>query len=91
MTLAKAFGLPNMPVLGERAKVEFRMDAYNLFNNLNFKPDSISNNIGCKATIAPDVSCPAPAGSPGISNPSFGRAQSALGARTVTLSARFSF
>src|SRR5712692_2200433 len=45
VTLAKAFGLPNMPVLGENAKFEFRVDAYNLFNNLNFKPDSIVNNI----------------------------------------------
>jgi hypothetical protein len=34
-----------MPVLGENAKVEFRMDAYNVFNNLNFKPDSIANDI----------------------------------------------
>jgi len=45
LTLAKAFGLPKAPVLGENARVEFRMDAYNLFNNLNLKPDSISNNI----------------------------------------------
>lgn len=45
MTLTKAFGLPNMPVLGENAKLEFRVDAYNLFNNLNFNPLSISNNI----------------------------------------------
>lgn len=48
MTLAKAFGLPVMPVLGENAKIEFRMDAYNVFNTLNFDPrpgDSISQNI----------------------------------------------
>jgi Carboxypeptidase regulatory-like domain len=45
MTLAKSFGLPNMPVLGENAKFEFRMDAYNVFNNLNFNPTSISGNI----------------------------------------------
>ncbi|SRR5229473_7221388 len=70
VTLAKAFGLPNMPVLGENAKFEFRVDAYNLFNNLNFKPDSIVNNIDATG---------------------FGRAQSALAARTVTLTARFSF
>jgi hypothetical protein len=70
VTLAKAFGLPNMPVLGENAKFEFRVDAYNLFNNLNFKPDSIVNNIDATG---------------------FGRAQTALAARTVTLTARFSF
>jgi hypothetical protein len=70
MTLAKAFGLPNIPVLGENAKFEFRMDAYNLFNNLNFDPTRIVNDINATG---------------------FGRATSALGARTVTLSARFSF
>ncbi len=75
MTLSKAFGLPNMPVLGENAKFEFRLDAYNLFNNLNFKPDSISNNIG-------DLATP---------NKSFGRAQEGLAGRVVTLGARFSF
>ena len=92
VTLAKAFGLPKAPVLGESARVEFRINAYNLFNNLNFKPDSISRNIGCKATVPPDTSCiPVVPGSPGNSNPSFGRATSALGARTVTLGARFSF
>jgi hypothetical protein len=70
MTLAKAFGLPKMPVLGESAKVEFRVDAYNLFNNLNFDPTKIVNDINA---------------------PGFGRDTAALGARTVTLSARFSF
>lgn len=45
LTLAKAFGLPNMKGLGESARLEFRVDAYNIFNNLNFNPGSISNNI----------------------------------------------
>ena len=70
LTLAKAFGLPKAPILGENARVEFRMDVYNLFNNLNFNPTSISNNIA---------------------NTNFGQATSALGARVVTLGARFSF
>ena len=46
VTLAKAFGLPKAPILGESAKIEFRVDAYNLFNNLNLDPNQISNNIG---------------------------------------------
>jgi hypothetical protein len=46
LTLAKAFGLPTLPGLGENARFEFRLDAYNLFNNLNLNPNSISNNIG---------------------------------------------
>jgi len=44
-TLTKAFGLPKMPVLGEDAKFEIRADAFNLFNNLNFNPTSIANDI----------------------------------------------
>jgi hypothetical protein len=46
LTLSKAFGLPKAPVLGESAKIELRVDAYNLFNNLNLDPNQISNNIG---------------------------------------------
>jgi hypothetical protein len=43
--VAKAFGLPKVPVLGDSAKVEIRMDAYNIFNLMNFNPGSISSNI----------------------------------------------
>jgi Carboxypeptidase regulatory-like domain/TonB dependent receptor len=45
ITLMKSFGLPNMRVLGENAKIDLRFDAYNLFNNLNLNPNDISNNI----------------------------------------------
>jgi Carboxypeptidase regulatory-like domain/TonB dependent receptor-like, beta-barrel len=44
LTLAKGFGLPKAPVLGENARIELRMDVYNLFNNLNLDPTQISNN-----------------------------------------------
>ncbi|HVI10030.1 MAG TPA: TonB-dependent receptor [Candidatus Binatia bacterium] len=44
-TIAKGFGLPNNRVLGEGARLEIRMDVYNVFNNLNFNPTSIVNNI----------------------------------------------
>ncbi|MGA2236538.1 MAG: TonB-dependent receptor [Terriglobales bacterium] len=46
LTISKGFGLPKMPVLGENARFELRMDAFNVFNNLNLNPNSISNNIG---------------------------------------------
>jgi Carboxypeptidase regulatory-like domain/TonB dependent receptor len=46
LTISKGFGLPKMPVLGESARFEFRMDAYNVFNNLNLNENNISNNIG---------------------------------------------
>jgi hypothetical protein len=54
MTLAKAFGLPKAPVLGENARIELRIDAYNLFNNLNLDPNRINNNTGASnfGTIA---------------------------------------
>jgi hypothetical protein len=45
LTLAKGFGLPKAPVLGENARIELRMDVYNLFNNLNLDPNQISNNV----------------------------------------------
>jgi hypothetical protein len=70
MSLTKGFGLPNLPVLREDAKFEIRVDAYNLFNFLNFNPTSVSNNISAS---------------------NFGQAESALGARTVSMQARFSF
>ncbi|PYT77748.1 MAG: hypothetical protein DMG40_22340, partial [Acidobacteria bacterium] len=34
-TLSKSFGLPNMKVIGENGRIEFRMNFYNLFNKLN--------------------------------------------------------
>ena len=46
MTLTKGFGLPNMPVFGENARLDFRFDVYNLFNNLNLDPSQIQTNIG---------------------------------------------
>jgi hypothetical protein len=46
LTLSKAFGLPKMPVLGESARFELRMDVFNVFNNMNLDPNRISNNIG---------------------------------------------
>ena len=75
LTLVKGFGFPNNRVIGEAARLELRLDAYNVFNNLNFDPTSIANNIG----------------TPANPNFSFGRAQAALAGRVVTLGARFSF
>jgi len=76
MTLGKSFGLPNMKVLGENAKINFRANFYNIFNKLNLNPTSISNTISFDGTT---------------SNPNFGQAQGALGGRIIELQARFSF
>lgn len=45
MTLMKGFGLPKARVLGENARLELRVDTYNLLNNLNLNPNDIQNNI----------------------------------------------
>ncbi len=45
LTLVKGFGFPNMPVLGENARLEFRFDVYNVFNNLNLDVTQIVNDI----------------------------------------------
>jgi hypothetical protein len=74
-SLTKSFGIPKVPVLGENAKIEFRVDAFNLFNNVNLT--NVSTNIT--------------SGGSDTSNPSFGQAQSALGSRALDLQARFSF
>ena len=76
MTLGKAFGLPTMPVFGENAQIVFRADFFNIFNKLNLNPSSISNLISFDGVT---------------SNPNFGQAQGALGARVIELQARFSF
>jgi hypothetical protein len=44
-TISKAFGLPNMRILGENAKIEFKADMLNVFNLLNINPSSLSTNI----------------------------------------------
>ena len=80
-SLSKGFGLPSFHVLGENAKIEIRVDTYNLFNKLNINGSSIDNTLG---SINPD-------GTVQSVNADFGVARSALGSRTVQLQARFSF
>jgi len=74
--LAKAFGLPNMKVLGENAKLNLQANFYNLFNKLNLDPQRIGNAISNDGIT---------------SNPQFGEAQGALAGRIIELQARFSF
>jgi len=45
LTVAKAFGLPRMRVLGEDAKFEIKANMLNLFNLLNINPTTLSTNI----------------------------------------------
>jgi len=80
-SLTKAFGFPSIKGLGEGAKLEFRADAYNLFNKLNINGSSIDNNLGSVD----------PSGNLTRINSNFGVAARAFGSRTIQLQARFSF
>ncbi len=80
-SLTKSFGLPRVPVLGESARFEVRVDAYNLFNKTNLDASRIDNSLG---SVDPD-------GTVTQVNSDFGVAGAALGSRTVQLQARFSF
>jgi hypothetical protein len=80
-SLTKAFGFPNTRVLGEHTQLEFRVDAYNLFNKLNIEGQSIDTTLG---SANPD-------GTVTSTNSDFGVARNALGSRTVQLQSRFSF
>ena len=45
MNLAKSFGLPRIPGIGENAKIEVKANFLNIFNMLNINPSSISTDI----------------------------------------------
>jgi hypothetical protein len=78
-TIQKSFGLPKLPIFGEGARLTIRGDLFNIFNKLNLTPlsaNSVDQQISFNGTT---------------SNSQFGQAQSALGARVVTLQARFEF
>ncbi len=79
-SLTKAFGMPNMRVLGENANFSIRMDIYNLFNETNINTQSIDKTLG--SVTSGGVVTP---------NSDFGVAGNALGSRTIQLQARFSF
>lgn len=80
-SLSKAFGFPNTRLLGESAKLEIRVDTYNLFNKLNLDTTSIDTTLG---SANPD-------GTIQSVNGDFGVARKALGSRTVQLQTRFNF
>jgi hypothetical protein len=84
-TLAKAFGLPRMRVLGENAKLDFRANFYNLFNQLNLTPLG-SQQIGTIQVdpIAKTQTVTGPNGAFAVPN-------SALSGRIVEGQVRFSF
>jgi hypothetical protein len=82
LTIAKEFGVPTMKFIGEGARIQLRMTAYNAFNKLNLSPFSFGST---STTI---TSC---CGNTPIANPLFGTATSGLAGRVLELQARFSF
>ncbi|WP_263357608.1 carboxypeptidase regulatory-like domain-containing protein [Acidicapsa ligni] len=44
-TASKAFGLPNVRILGESAKIEIKANMFNVFNLLNINPSSLATNV----------------------------------------------
>ena len=78
LSFGKRFTLPKVPLLGEDAGIEMKVNAFNVFNKLNLSPfgfNSDSTKIGTQDGP----------------NPKFGQAQSALSGRTIEMQARFSF
>jgi hypothetical protein len=75
MTLAKAIGLPKIKGLGENARLNLELNAYNVFNVVNLSPSPTT-------AISTDGV---------TSNPAFGQVQSAFAGRIVELQARFRF
>lgn len=84
LTIAKEFGLPAMKLLGEGAKLQLRMTAYNAFNKLNLAPFT----FGSTSTVVSYFNNGS--GAP-VANPLFGTAINGLSGRVLELQARFSF
>jgi hypothetical protein len=45
VTIGKSFGLPKLPVLGDKAKFEIKTDMLNVFNITNIDPATINSDI----------------------------------------------
>jgi hypothetical protein len=79
MNLQKSWGLPKLPMFGENARITTRADFFNIFNKLN-----LFLNPGDPTVTAISFD--------GVtSNPHFGQAQQALGARVIEFQARLEF
>lgn len=84
--LSKSFALPAMRVLGEGAKIEFRMDAFNLLNSLNLNGSSLrglTTGCGYIDNVVGDATFGQVVGNCGNNG--------ALGSRTIEMQARFNF
>jgi hypothetical protein len=76
--------LPRMRFVGEGAKIQLRMTAYNVFNKLNLAPFTFGSNSTTVSFFNNGSGVP-------VANPQFGTATSGLEGRVLELQARFSF
>jgi hypothetical protein len=84
LTVAKEFGFPATKVLGESAKLQLRMTAYNAFNKLNLAPFTFGSTSTLVSSFNISPTLPS-------ANPLFGTALNGLSGRVLELQARFSF
>jgi hypothetical protein len=84
LTISKEFGLPSMKFLGEAAKIQLRMTAYNAFNKLNLAPFTFGSNSTVVSFFNNGSGVP-------VANPLFGTAINGLSGRVLELQGRISF
>lgn len=84
LTIAKEFGLPTMKFFGERAKIQLRMTAYNVFDKLNLAPFTFGSASTVVSYFNNNSGIP-------VANPLFGTATAGLAGRVLELQGRFSF
>lgn len=89
-TLAKAFGLPNLKVIGENAKLDLRLNFYNLLNQVNLAPfgSQFLGNIQLNSVTGVQTN---PTKANGLASTTFDQACCGLAGRVIEAQARFSF
>jgi hypothetical protein len=83
-TFVKNFGLPQMKVIGDTAKIQLRLNMFNAFNKLNLTPFAFGSSSTLITTNNNGMGVPQP-------NPQFGFATTGLAGRTLSLEGRFVF
>ena len=83
-TLSKAFGLPSLKVIGENAKLDMRLNFYNLLNQINLAPigNQPIGTINLNSTTGVQTITP---------NTTFDQACCGLAGRVIEAQIRFSF
>jgi hypothetical protein len=90
-TFGKAFGFPHLPVLGENAKLDLRVNFYNLFNQLNFIPLGPQNIGTIQLTPGPGGTVTNETLTGANGSFASGTNNGALGGRVIEAQIRFSF